>query len=568
MRRWLLTLLHLRPGEFHRVAWVGVIGLCWTAATALGDSIAQSVFVTRVGADALPRMFLFKALLDVIAAALYLPLTRNRSPGRVWRAALALYAATVLITRVAAAGGGEVSAYALYVAHECAWTILTIHWGVFILDAFDASQARRLFPLLFTAARLGGVLAGAVLGRLAPVLGALNLLGAAAAFAVAAGVISLLGRAFGAGAGHSYTTVRVVGPAADETEADDEAGGPDGPDSERPRVPAGLAAAALPQVEAVDDGADPRSRRGLIADWRRAASSPLVRAIAVSTAVMVLVRYGLRMVSADEISAAFAHDEDRMAGFLGAFGFWANLAGAFLGVLIVPRILHRLGVGFANLAYAVSTCGAFVALLVAPGLWTAAAARFVNNEFKSALKTPLSTLFYGAEPPHRRALSRAFIFGAIIPVATVATSAILTAGAGAADGLLGVVVIGLAISAVFAIACAVQNRAWRRRLGELLSWKLARTAAPDPARVTAARQAIAALAPLVPPAPRDDDPAVSGPRTPRSPLARRLDEIAAGLASDDPRLRAVAEELLAETAPRRASHATARALAPRAPRVG
>ena len=192
----LLGLLHVRPGEGRRVLWLGAISVAYAAATSLGDDIAQSVFVARVGAHDLPRMFLIKGLLDVAAAALYLPLTRGRSPSSVWRVVLMIYMAAVLGAWALAGGGGVVSAYALYVAHECAWTMLTIHWGVFILDAFDASQARRLFPLLFTAARLGDMASGATLHLFAVRVGAINLLLAAVAFAGLGGRALSIGSAY------------------------------------------------------------------------------------------------------------------------------------------------------------------------------------------------------------------------------------------------------------------------------------------------------------------------------------------------------------------------------------
>ncbi len=80
----LLRLLHLRPGETRRVLWVALRGISYAPATWLGDDIAQSVFVTRVGAQSLPLVFLCKGLLDIIAAGLYLPLARGRSAGKVW----------------------------------------------------------------------------------------------------------------------------------------------------------------------------------------------------------------------------------------------------------------------------------------------------------------------------------------------------------------------------------------------------------------------------------------------------------------------------------------------------
>src|SRR5688572_4525280 len=155
------ALVPIRAGEGRSVALVGLVATLYAAAVGVGDVVAQSIFIERAGADALPRIFLLKAAIDAAAAALYLPVTRGRKPAAVLRLALLLYAGVVIAGRaLVVAQGGSSAAYALYVAHECAWTVLTIHWGVYLLDVFDASQARRLFPILFGATRLGGALAG------------------------------------------------------------------------------------------------------------------------------------------------------------------------------------------------------------------------------------------------------------------------------------------------------------------------------------------------------------------------------------------------------------------------
>ena len=500
----MLRLLQLRRGEARHVVHIALIGIAYAAAVGIGDDIAQSVFVARVGADQLPTLFLFKGLLDVAAAALYLPLTRNRSPGRVWRVSIAIYILTIIGGRALVAGGDDMSAYALYVLHECAWTILTIHWGVFILDAFDASQARRLFPLLFTSARLGGILAGATLRWLVEPFGAVNMLFVAAGFAVVAAALS-----FGAGINAARSPPSRPDP-GDRAPVDDD----------------DLTAGDEPEPTGLWDG------------WRRAASSPLVRAIAWSTAAMVLVRYGMRMVSIDEISGSFRNDEDSIAEFLGWFGAWANLAGAVLGVFVIPRILKWFGVGVANLMYAAATALSFGLLIGVGSLWAAASARFVDVQLKDALKSPLSTLFYGAEPPRRRTLARAFIFGAIIPVATLATAGILELGKRSAHGLVYISYIGLAAAFVFVIVSAIQNARWRAGMVGLLRYKLERDPHSDPEVLARVRSALAAH--------------LDGPRGEIVVLAAR------GLASGQPRLRAVAEEVLAETLPRRQAHVIAR----------
>jgi len=154
-------------------------------------------------------------------------------------------------------------------------------------------------------------------------------------------------------------------------------------------------------------------------------------------------------------------------------------------------------------------------------------------QLKGALKTPLSTLFYGAEPPRRRVLARAFIFGAVIPTATVLAAAVLEVSRRSGAPLQTAAIAGASVSVLFVGLCWRQNRRWRRRLTELLLLKLSKAPPPAASAVRRAREAIAA------------------------PSIDNLEEIAAGLASDNAKLRAVAEELLAERIPRRRAHGIA-----------
>ncbi len=482
--------------------WVAAIGLCYAAATSLGENIAESVLFSRIGWQSMPVIILLKAGMDIVAAALYLPLTKGRDAGRVWRIALLIYLATVALGGVMARGDSDIAAYVLYVGHECTWTILTIHWGVFILETFDASQARRLFPLLFTTARAGSIVAGLLLTGLAQPVGALNLL------------VVVMGLA-GLAAMLSYGSERHEASRAGESLR--------------------LTASGHDQVAADDDDVA-SDERSLWQRWRSAAQSPLVRAIALSTAAMVIVRWGLYMTSFAEIREAFNADADDMAMFLGIYRAIANVAGVVLGLFVVPWLFTRLGIGFANLAYAASTALAFGVMLLFPSLAAAVTARFTHTELKTALKTPLSTLFYGAEIPNQRAPSRAFIFGTVIPFASMLSAVLLLLSGRGSEALFATAAVGVVVAIGFLFASGLQNRRWRGRMVELLQWKLRRAGGGS-----ASAETTAALAEY---------------RT--ADNAERIDAIARGLASDDARTRAVAEEVLAETIPRPRAHAVAR----------
>jgi hypothetical protein len=284
------------------------------------------------------------------------------------------------------------------------------------------------------------------------------------------------------------------------------------------------------------------AERAAARPWLGAWQSPLVRAIALSTACMVAVRYALRLVSVGRIEHAFHGDEDLIAQFLGAFDGAANLIGAGLAVLVMPRLLHRAGVGAVHLGYAVATVAAHAVLLLWPSLAAAAAGRFAELALKDAIKTPLSAIFYGAERPPRRGPARAVVFGLVIPAATLVTAVVLEATGTTSRPLLVAGGFGAAAAVLFTWTSWRQNRAWRAQLWDLLDWKLARTGPPPAAGEAALARARDAL---LPHATGDGD---------------RLEPVARALASSDRRLRAVGEEILAETILRAEAHRIARTL--------
>ncbi|MCP4449638.1 MAG: hypothetical protein GY811_30555 [Myxococcales bacterium] len=418
-----------------KVAWLCVLSLCYYAAVTIGDTVAQSVFVSRMGVAALPNIFLLKAGIDVLSGLFYLPLTKGRSPRRVWRVLLTFYALVVAAGWWASASdGSDVGAYILYAGHEVAWTLAVIHWGIFLLDVFTPSDSRKLFPVLFGVGRLGALLGGLIVGSLALPVGASNLLG----IAIAMAVVSI------------FASSRLGSQSA------------------------------LPEPRAGEDSGR-----------REAFASPLIRFIALSTATMVILRYGLRMISLHEIRTAFDQNKDQVAAFLGFFSVVGNALAFVLGLYVVPRLLARLGVGVANLAYASSTVFAFLLTWLFPGLATASAARFVEMPLKHSLKTPLSVLFYGAENARVRIAARSLIFGVAIPIATVTTGLCFRE----LRGHLGLIsILGVGISLLYLGICAGQNRSYRLRLAHLLSQELQNATVDGPCAEAWSRK-LAGIAP-------------------------------------------------------------------------
>lgn len=407
---------------------------------------ALSLFLGHLGVEKLPYTFLAISLVDIPVAFVFMRLSR-RMPNRLMLSALAV----VLVSLLA---GGRLltgvhlgtSLFVSYMSATILTTFITIQWGVVLLDFFTVKESRRAFPLIYAGAHLGGLVAGLLLRHLARPLGTDNLIvwAPAAATLVSLALIAVSGRLR---EGHTWRQ------------------------GERPAPADRSAVRGL-------------KRLGLLR------TSPLLAAIAASTAVMVLLRLTLRYTYGAGFEEAFP-DPDDLARFVGTYTIAASLVGVALQVLAMPSLLARLGVGTMNVAYSVATSLTFVASALAPGLWTSAAARFTDQDLKSAIKTPLSAMFYEAMGQKRRADGRAIILGIVSPVSSFVSSLALVAVAVTSVPPVWVASTGIGLSLVFIVLSWLQGRAYDRELARELTERMrAETGDPDLSTTEAVRLAL------------------------------------------------------------------------------
>ncbi len=394
------------------------------------EAASLSLFLEHMGFEKLPWTFLAISLVDLPLAFLYLRLSRA-VPNRVLLSVLAV----LLIVCLGAArlvGGFHQGAglFGAYMSAIVLNTFIMIQWGVVLLDFFTVEESRRAFPLIYAGAHLGGFVAGILLRHLAAPLGTGNLLlvvpcGAAILAAVLTGLSGRLheGRRWRQGEAPGRP---LSGPAA------------------------------LRKVRLIG-------------------RSPLLRAIAAATAVMVLLRLAMRTCYGAGFEEAFPASDD-MTRFIGTYTIIASVAGIGMQVLVTPRLLARLGVGAANAAYAWAVGATFLGLAVFPGLPSSIAGRAADLDLKGALKTPLSAMFYEALGQKRRADARALVLGVVSPLASLASSLVLVAVTAGGIPPSWIAVAGCGLSAAFIVLSHMQGRAYGRSLRtRILEWHRRRT---------------------------------------------------------------------------------------------
>jgi AAA family ATP:ADP antiporter len=394
------------------------------------EAASLSLFLEHMGFEKLPYTFLAISLVDLPLAFLYLRLARAL-PNRGLLAALA-------VLLVACLGGARLlvgvhqgtGLFCAYMSAIALNTFIVIQWGVVLLDFFTVEESRRAFPLIYAGAHLGGFAAGLLLRHLAAPLGTANLLvvvpgGAALLAALLTGLSGRLreGRGWRQG----------------------------------------------------ERAASPSRGRAAFGKIRLLGTSPLLRAIALATAVMVLLRLALRTCYGAGFEEAFPRSDD-MTRFIGTYTIVASVAGIGMQVLVTPRLLARLGVGIANVAYAGVVGASFLGLAVLPGLPSAVAGRAADLDLKGAIKTPLSAMFYEGLDERQRADARALILGVVSPLASLASSLVLIAVTAGGVPPSWIAAAGCVLSAAFIALSYAQGRAYRRALASrILQWHRERT---------------------------------------------------------------------------------------------
>src|SRR5437763_621086 len=197
----LAQIFRIQRGEGQLVALV--VGLMFVASAALtiGESGIDALFFNRVGAQALPVMYLLQGTAAFLAMLALTGILGRLGPRRAYLAAPLALAAAVLGGRLLLVlGAGWV--------YRLLWIIVTLAFLVQSIALWDTAgavvdtrQATRLFPIFAAGSILGVVVGGLVTRPLASSIGTDNLLfvwvcGLAAAFVLSR---VILGRAPRAG---------------------------------------------------------------------------------------------------------------------------------------------------------------------------------------------------------------------------------------------------------------------------------------------------------------------------------------------------------------------------------
>ena len=147
-----------------------------SAGAAIGVSSAESLFLSRVGADALPGLYVALGLVTIVTTLGVTALLGRIAPVRLYLFMPVVLALLLAGARLLVEANFDGIYQVLWVTVFLFDTFVRLMlWGIAGIS-FDTRQAKRLFPLFVAAGILGFAVGGLATGPLVAQLGTENLL--------------------------------------------------------------------------------------------------------------------------------------------------------------------------------------------------------------------------------------------------------------------------------------------------------------------------------------------------------------------------------------------------------
>jgi HEAT repeat protein len=407
-------LLRLLPGERRVVAPAAAAAFLSAAGLTLAASSIDALLFARGGVEDLPVLYLFLGATMFLATLGVSAVLGRLGRGRTFiliPSAIALIAGAA---RVALAAEAEWIYPALWLLRGAAEFLLGLAvWGLAGLVT-DTRQAKRFFPLLGGAAVLGQVMGGLATRPLATWLGTNNLI---LVWLGTLAMVVVLGRVLVARAGV------------------------DVPRSRRRRTPA---------IAEMRDG------------LRYALRSPLLRWMSVGSVLFSLLFFSLYLPFSRAAADRYPQPED-LAGFFGLFFALSTAVTLLLSLLVMNRLLSRVGVPTVMMVLPVLYLLAFGILTIASTFVILLVFRFaqvvwLQGGASSAWEAVINTV-----PGDRRDRMRAFLYGGPTQVGTVLAGVVAMIGERALSPRI-LYGIGLAAAAAAVYSMSRVRRAYASEL--------------------------------------------------------------------------------------------------------
>jgi CRP-like cAMP-binding protein/HEAT repeat protein len=380
-------LLNIRPGEWPRLlmlyamALIALVGINW------GEAIVQAAFLQRVGVQYLPWVFIGSAACSIVGISIYSAFADRVPDGPLLIGVIGLSALAVVVGLLLLGVRRYIAAYSLLylVLNVPLLVIYNVHWATYVNGFYDTRVAKRIVPVVGTAARVAGIVAGLSMPLLNRLLSPDKI--------ILIWLVTLLIMA-----GLVWYMPLVVHETRRAAKT---------PDSLQ-QAPGSLAA----------------YRDGLREGYRYVADSPFARWMALGTLVLIMLvtfmAYRASAIFLSELRTTVS-----ISDFVGLLNGVANLVILPIQLFLLSRLIGGLGLGNTSLVYPSMTFLLGSGLSVAPSLATAGLAYVDQTTLRAAFQNTVDNLLYNAVPLRVKGRVRAFIGGLIVPVGEMAAGLVL-----------------------------------------------------------------------------------------------------------------------------------------------
>jgi CRP/FNR family transcriptional regulator, cyclic AMP receptor protein len=380
-------LLNIRLEEWPRFSLLYLMGFIFVIGIIWGEATLEAAFLEQVGVERLALFFVIKAVVSIPAFALYTIFADRVSNSRLM-IGIALVGSTIIAIGLLLLSRGLVRiAYPLLylVIFVPFYEIFAIHWYTYVNGFYDTRAAKRIIPVLATANGVGGIVGGSTLPLLNRFLTAPSI--------VAIWMVAILGIALLTWLMPYLLRERQLA-------------------QRRPAEPAAKEASSS-YVQNVREG------------FQFVVQSSFLRWMAAYTFLLMLL-LAFMQYRTSQILLAELQTLERIANFIGILTAVTSLITLPIQLFLLSRIIGRVGVGNANLIFPVGTVGISGALVLLPGLPTAALAYFNRTNFYADFGYLTDSLLYNAVPLRVKGRARAFIGGLIVPLAGLLAGLLLS----------------------------------------------------------------------------------------------------------------------------------------------
>jgi HEAT repeat protein len=342
---------------------------------------AEALFLNQMGVKNLALMIIADALLTALAVISYgVFVDRISNPHlMLW---ICLLGSLSLAAARLGIEAGLVWVYPLlYLLERMLKALLSIHVWTLMADYYDARVSKRHYPIIISAARVAGILAGVLTLPITRYFTAKNLV---LAWAITLGSAAVL----------VWVLSRRLQPEAQ----------PFTHQAGRPVNPA----------------------QNLRSGFQALGSSPFLRVSAAAAVVGALLLYLLEYQSQIIFANRFTSAES-LASFYGLLGAASDILMLPLQLFLISRLIARLGVGSASLIFPGISALSYSLLVFVPGLATASLARIDRLALRSTLRAPLEGLLFNAVPSKIKGRARALITGLLAPAGALLAGLLLLA---------------------------------------------------------------------------------------------------------------------------------------------